>query len=68
MLIERQAPRTAVVQGATALMEMSQLLVEGESKMWDVSQEVKLRAMDLLFARGLKWVYGVNSGGTVQNV
>ena len=58
----------AVLQGATALMELSELLVEGESKMWEASQEVKLRAMDLLFARGLKWVYGVNSGGTVRNV
>ncbi|KAL8792308.1 MAG: hypothetical protein Q9195_005099 [Heterodermia aff. obscurata] len=62
------APRTAVVQGATVLMEMSQLLVEGESKMWDASQEVKLRAMDMLFVRGLKWVYGAESGGTVQDV
>ena len=49
-------------------MELSQLLVRGESKMWDVSQEVKLRAMDLLFARGLKWVYGMNSGGTDHDV
>ena len=68
MLTVRQAPRATVIMGATVLMEMSQILVDGEHKMWDISQEVKLRAMDLLFARRLKWVYGEHSGGRVQNL
>ena len=51
--------------GATAMMQMSRLLVDRDARMHEESLEVKIRAMDVLFRSGLMWVYGPNGRGSV---
>ncbi|KAG7005566.1 hypothetical protein G7Y79_00019g047460 [Physcia stellaris] len=57
--------RRVTVQGATAMMQMSRLLVDRDARMHEESLEVKIRAMDVLFRSGLMWVYGPNGRGSV---
>ena len=54
--------------GATAMMQMSKLLVDRETRMCEESLEVKIRAMDVLFRWGLRWVVGPNGRGSVQAI
>lgn len=66
VVVAGHAPRSVVIEGVTVLMEMSAMLVDREARMWDVSQEVKLRAMEILFARRLRWDIREDGSGRIQ--
>ena len=47
------------------MMQISKLLVDGETRMCDDSLEVKIRAMEVVFSWGLMWVVGPSGRGSI---